>query len=407
MITTPFDHHSAEYARDWRGINSTLRDRCPVSHTDAHDGYWVLSRYADVAEAARDDATFSSYQELPDGTHTGATIPAGPLRQVPIEMDPPELFDHRKLLNARFSPAAVRTWEPFLRQATASRIDEVIESGHADLVRDIANPVPALLTLELLGLPQDDWQRFSDVTHQIVHTLPSSREHDAASMEFTGIVGQIAEVAARRRTQPGDDLISLLATAEINGEPLSDGRLLEMVTLVILGGVDTTGSLIGNALEWLARHPAERDRLRGNPDQLPQATEEFLRYFSPVPGLARTVTRPCTVGGQELAPGDRLFLSWSSANYDESVFERPDQVLLDRFPNRHQAFGLGIHRCIGSNFVRAEFQIVLEEVLRRLPDYTIDTAAAQPYPSIGIVNGWISLPATFTPGPRQSSHLPS
>jgi cytochrome P450 len=407
LTTTPFDHHSAEYARDWREINAGLRERCPVSRTAAHGGYWVLSKYADVAEAARDDARYSSYQELPDGTRTGATIPSSPLRQVPIEMDPPEFFAYRKLLNARFSPAAARAREPFLREATTSRIDQVIEAGHADLVRDIANPVPAILTLELLGLPQDDWQNFSDVAHQIVHTLPGTPENDAATTRFLGVVGDIAEAITHRRTSPGDDLISLLATAEIDGEPLTDQRLMEMITLVILGGVDTTGSLIGSALEWLARHPGERDRLRADPELLPQATEEFLRYFSPIPGLARTVTRPCTLGGQEFEAGERLFLSWSSANYDEDVFDDPGRIVLDRFPNRHQAFGLGIHRCIGSNFARAEFRIVVEEVLRRLPDYAIDTAAAEPYPSIGIVNGWVTLPATFTPGPREGSHLPS
>ncbi|HVV12660.1 cytochrome P450 [Amycolatopsis sp.] len=405
MTTTEFDHHSGAYARDWREINSTLRGKCPVAHTEAHGGFWVLSKYADIAEVARDDETFSSYQELPDGSRTGATIPAGPLRQVPIEMDPPEFFDYRKLLNGRFSPASVKRWEPYLRDVTTFCIDNFVESGQADLVSALASPVPAILTLELLGLPTTGWRTVSDVTHALVHTLPGSPEHDAAMAGIMGILGQVNETIAARRAEPKDDLISELVHAEVNGEKMTDARLIEIITLVIFGGVDTTGSLIGSALEWLHHNPAERDRLRADPALIPTATEEFLRYFSPVPGLARTTTKECTVGGQALAAGERVFLSWSSANYDEEVFDRPDDVVLDRHPNRHQSFGLGIHRCLGSNVARLEFRVVLEEVLRRLPDYVVDTAHAQPYPTIAVVNGWISLPVTFTPGARLGSNF--
>jgi cytochrome P450 len=174
-----------------------------------------------------------------------------------------------------------------------------------------------------------------------------------------------------------------------------------MVQLVIFGGVDTTTGLIGSALEWLARHPEERDRLREHPGLIPRATEEFLRYFSPVQALARTATRDCVVGGRQVRAGERLLLSWASANFDEDAFDRPDEVVLDRSPNRHQAFGVGIHRCLGSNYARVEFAVVLEEVLRRLPDYAIDGTAARRYPSIAVVNGWVTLPATFTPGTPQ------
>jgi cytochrome P450 len=403
MTSTEFDHHSPEYARNWREINAGLRAQCPVAHTDAHDGFWVVSKHADVAEVARDDATFSSYQEFPDGSRTGATIPVSPLRQVPIEMDPPEFFDYRKLLNGRFSPAAVKRWEPFLRDITTFCIDNIIESGSADLVSDIASPVPAILTLELLGMPTAEWRTVSEVTHALVHTTPGTPENDTALGGMMGILGQINETIAARRAERKDDLISELVHTEVNGELMTDARLVEIITLVMLGGVDTTGSLIGSSLEWLRRHPDELKRLANDSSLLPKATEEFLRYFSPIPGLARTTTRACAVGGQALEAGERLFLSWSSANYDEDVFERPDEVVLDRYPNKHQAFGLGIHRCLGSNFARLQFQVVVEEFLRRLPDYVVDTDAAEPYPSIAVVNGWVSLPITFTPGPRLGS----
>lgn len=402
MTEVQFDHHSEEYARNWREINRDLRSKCPVAHSDAHNGFWVVSKYEDVAAVVRDDDTFSSYYEYEDGNCVGATIPATPLRQVPIEMDPPEFFDYRKILNEWFTPGAVKKWEPFIREITTFCIDRVIESGSCDFVREITSPVPAILTLELLGLPKDDWQTFSDVTHSLVHSVPGSAENDAATAGMFEIVGKVFEAIQQRRAEPKSDLISHIVQARINGEPLTDERIIQMITLVILGGVDTTGSLISAVLEWLTHNPEEHARLRQDPELLRPATEEFLRYFSPVPGLARTATTRCTVGGREVQAGERLFLSWSSANYDEDVFEDPDVVDLERTPNRHQSFGLGIHRCLGSNFARAEFRIVMEELLRRIPEFTIDESAI-PYTSIGVVNGWVTLPATFAPGPREGS----
>ena len=402
MTDAVFDHHSEDYARNWRDINRDLREKCPVAHTTAHGGYWVVSKYADIADVARDDETFSSYQPNGDGSHKGVTIPSTVLRHLPIEMDPPEFFDYRRLLNERFSPAAVKSWEPYQRAITTFCIDQVIESGSCDLVGDLTAPVPTILTLELLGLQKDNWKQISDVAHAVMHTVAGSTQNDAAHAGMFEVMEQCAEVMTLRRAAPTDDLISLLVHAKIKGELLTDERIMQMITLIVLGGVDTTGSLISNVIEWLYRNPVERARLREDPSLLRPATEEFLRYFSPVPGLARVTTKQCTVGDQEIGPGERLFLAWSSANYDESIFERPDEVQIERSPNRHHTFGLGIHRCIGSNFARAEFRIVMEELLRRIPDYKIDESA-RPYTSIGIVNGWVSLPATFTPGSREGS----
>ncbi|ROO87946.1 cytochrome P450 [Actinocorallia herbida] len=403
MTDVDFDHHSPDYAENWRAINEDLRSTCPVAHSGAHGGLWVVSRYDDVAAVAHDDATFSSYQELPDGSRNGATIPASALRQVPIEMDPPEFFAYRRLLTPWFSPGAAKQWRPYLREVTTFCVDRVIETGKADLIGDIAAPVPAILTLKLLGLPVEDWRPFSDAVHAMIHTVPGTPGNEAAMTAMFTLIGQITETIARRRAEPADDLLSHLVRAEIDGRLLSDERILEMVTLVIFGGIDTTTNLIGSALEWLDRNPAERTRLRERPELIAPAGEEFLRYFSPVQVLARTATRDCEVGGQPIKAGERLLLSWASANFDEAVFDRPEEVVLDRFPNRHQSFGLGIHRCLGSNLARAEFAVVLEEVLRRLPDYAIDASGARHYPTIGIGNGWITLPATFTPAAPEGS----
>lgn len=403
MTDIEFDHHSPEYAANWREINDELRSKCPVAHTAAHGGYWVVSDYQDVATIARDDATFSSCYDQPDGTRGGVTIPVTPLRQVPIEMDPPEFFDYRKLLNAAFSPASSKKWEPYIRAATTFCIDQFIEKGSTDLVEDLTAPVPAILTLEMLGMSKAKWRQFSDTTHGIVHTVPGTPEYDGIFAGMNDIVEACFETIADRRANPRkDDLSTELVHAKINGEPISDEMLISIMTMIIYGGTDTTGSLISTVLDHLGRNPEMRAQLAADYDLLPRATEEFLRYFSPVQGLSRTATRECVVGGQQVAQGERLYLSWASANFDSSEFQNPDEIELDRYPNRHQAFGLGIHRCLGSNIARSQFRIVLEEVLRRMPDYRVQ-GDPQRYQTIGVVNGLIALPVTFTPGPREGS----
>jgi cytochrome P450 len=215
MTEVDFDHHSPEYVTGWRGINARLRAECPVAHTRAHGGFWVVSRYEDVAAVAQDDATFSSHQELPDGTRYGASIPTAPMRQVPVEMDPPEYFEYSKPLTPWFSPKAAKRREPYLRDVTTYCIDRVIESGRADLIGDIASPVPAILTLSLLGLPVDDWRTFSDAVHASLSRTPGTPERDAATAGLKTMMGTVAETIRRRRAEPADDLISHLVRAEV------------------------------------------------------------------------------------------------------------------------------------------------------------------------------------------------
>ena len=220
------------------------------------------------------------------------------------------------------------------------------------------------------------------------------------------VLGKLAEELVKRRAEPADDLLSFLAGAEIDGRPLSEEEILKMCFLQLIGGVDTSTGLLSHTFAWLSDHPDESRRLLDEPAYLRTATEEFLRWVSPAPALARTVTKETELGGQRLCPGDRLLVSWASANQDEAVFDNPDEVKLDRWPNRHQGFGLGAHRCLGSNLGRVQFQEVLTTTLRRLPDLKADVGAAQRYPSLGQVNGYATLPATFTPVEPVGARLP-
>jgi cytochrome P450 len=289
--------------------------------------------------------------------------------------------------------------EPTVRVIAHALVDRFIEQGRADLVLDLANPLPAIITMKLLGLPLADWETYATAMHKVLYTRPDTEEFAELSRQYSDLARAVFVTVAERRAVPTDDLLSCLATTEIRGERLDDERIGNIVHLVIAGGVDTTTALTANALLYLAEHPEERARLVAEPDRRALAAEEFLRFFSPIQALARTVTADTELGGQQLRAGDRVLVCWAGANHDPAQFAQPDEVVLDRFPNRHTAFGLGLHRCVGSNLARSEFKVMLDVVLDRLADYQIDVEAVAPYPSIGVVNGYIRVPATFTPGP--------
>jgi cytochrome P450 len=397
-----FDHHSPEYARDFIEQYSQLHGKCPMGWTEQYEGFWVATRYDDVAFVARDDETFSSRHDIPnDGrSYTGITVPPAPNRSTPIEMDPPQFPKYRRVLNPPFAPAAIERLKPQMREFTTWCLDRCVERGEIDFVLDLANPVPAMATLAFLGLPLEDWERYATPYHDIVAHPPGTEEWNQAAGAILENLMHCAQVIADRKQEPRDDLITRLVEAEIDGAPIPDDEIVEMCNLVLAGGVDTTTGLIGHALHYLDQHPEVRPRLLDDPAFMASAVEEWLRYYSPTQALARTANRDVAVGGRLVKQGERVLMCWAAANHDPAAFDDHDQIVLDRFPNRHAAFGLGAHRCLGSNFTRAEITIVLEEVLRRLPDYRLVPGAAAPYEDIGTVNGWARMPATFTPGTR-------
>jgi len=397
-----FDHHSPEFARDPLGTCAKLRSACPVAHTDRHGGYWVVSRYDDVAAVSRDDDTFSSDHDR-DGIrngYEGINIPPTPGRPIPIEMDPPEFLEYRRLLNPHFAPPATDRLRPRIRELTNRCIDEHIESGRIDLVMDLASPVPAMITVEILGLLAESWKPIAEASHAAIYTPPTSSDFARVRAHQQRMQRDLMETIVERRRRPQSDLISALVRAEVAGLGLDDEQVLSIVGLIIAGGVDTTTALVANAFIYLDENRAARRVLAEDPGRLPSACEELLRYFTPVQALARTATKDVELGGQQLRAGDRVLMCWGSANHDADAFQSPEEIRLDRFPNRHTAFGLGIHRCLGSHLARAQFCIMVERVLARLPDYRVSKERARRYETIGIVNGWVNVPATFTPGIR-------
>lgn len=403
-----FDHYSPEYRDNWREISDTNLSKCPVAYSRTYGGFWLVSDYASVSRVIRDDATFTSTHNMedPNDPRQGIVIPPNPMLQVPMEFDPPLYNVYRRMLNPYFSPTAARKMEPFVQQATDALLDKVCATGRMDAVLDLGNPVPALATMKLVGLPLDEWETYAEPMHGIVSHPAGSPEYLRCMAALQQLGGALGALVPGLREQEGEGLLSGLARATINDRPLPDDEIVLIALLVMQGGVDTTTSLLANTLHWLDEHPEHRQRLIDEPALLDHATEEFLRYFTPVPALARTVTRDVVVGGQQMRAGDRVLMAFAAANRDPEVFDDPDEVRLDRFPNPHTAFGLGIHRCIGSNFARSWFQIMLRGVLERMPDYRVEREGARRNESIGIINGFFTLPITFTPSEPRGVELP-
>jgi cytochrome P450 len=403
--TTDFDHHDPEWHAGRVGHWEELR-RCPVVYNERYGGFWVVSGHEQVAAVSRDSDTYTSRhtREPEDGIRylgiagipRASTIPT----QGIAEVEGPVHHALRRVMNPYLVPQAVAEMRPLMEAATAWFLDEHIESGAMDLVLDLANPVPAILTMALVGLPLDGWEPYADLFHGTIAHRPGEPEFDRAVAGVPAMLARLAEVIADRRERPGDDLLSALISLEVDGRALSDAELQGVLWNLIGGGLDTTTSLTALSLHHLDTHPDLRARLIAEPALLPSATEEFLRFFSVNETLTRTVARDTTLAGQSLGRGDHLMLSWLSANRDDTVFDRPDEVILDREANPHLAFGVGPHRCIGMHLARTMFQVLLAAVLTRIPDYTVDHAATRFYAGNPELNGLVKLPATFTPGPR-------
>ena len=405
-----FDRHTPEYRADFQKITDEMHQKCPIAWSDTYDGHWVAAGNRAVFELARSAEQLSNEHDV-DGTrrgYKGISIPSPPRagRGGFLEMDPPEQRFWRQHLNPYLSPAAIARWVPVIDEVIRASIDEKIESGRIDFVDDLANIVPAVFTLAMMGIPLRKWTVYCEPAHAPIYTPPNSPDmarvgalHQAMREDLTAEMAAIAE-------DPRPGLVNAVNSFLIDGEPAAYIDRLGVLMLFIGGGFDTTTALTAHSLEYLGEHPDERERLSRERDTLlDSATEEFLRFYTPAPGDGRTITTDCVIAGQEFKEGERIWLSWAMANRDPAVFEDPHTIDLARKGNRHNSFGLGIHRCIGSNVARTVFKRMITQVLDRMPDYVCDPAGTVHYDTIGVIQGMKNLPADFTPGPRLGAGL--
>jgi cytochrome P450 len=403
-VVVDFDHHSDEFNLNQQQISGELRRRCPVAWNENYGGFWFVTSYDAVTQTARDGETFAHKYEpnAPDGVdyqgEMGIPRPEGQPALGIGEVDGPYHQALRHALAPFFSPGAVQKMRPLMEQWAHWFLDQRIGDGQMDLVLDYASPVPAILTMKLMGLPYDNWQLYANLFHSVMAAPQDSDQYAKAIAEVPAMMEGVLAFAATRRAEPRDDLTSFLIQFEFDGKRLDDAQLLDILWNLIAGGVDTTTSQTALTLRHVGTHPDLRQQLIDRPELYRTAIDEFLRYFSINRQLSRTVTRDVVLGGQHLRRNDRAIISWLAANHDEHEFEQPERIILDRSPNRHVAFGLGPHRCIGSHLARVMFEVMVRAVLERIPDYQVDLAGVDEYLGNPSLTGLGKLPVTFTAG---------
>lgn len=410
-VVVEFDQHAPAYKAGFPLIGHQMRQRCPVVWSEEHGGYWVVTGRELLGELAKRPDLLSNDHD-PLGVRNGyggVAIPSpagGTTRGGFLEMDPPEQLEFRRVLNPFLSPAAVERWRTMVTDLSRACLDDVVETGEIDFVDDLANIVPAVLTMGMLGLRLVDWVHYCEPAHATVYTPPQSPDHPRVMEMAMHMALRLAGELEQAKANPRPGMLGALVKAQqTNPATFNDDDLVGTLVLLIGGGFDTTTALTSHALHWLDHRPTDRHRLLEEPGLIDTATEEFVRFVTPAQGGGRTVIADCEVGGHHFGEGERVWMAYALANHDPAVFTDPDEIVLDRFPNRHAAFGLGVHRCIGSNLARMSFKTMVGEVLRRLPDYRVRADGVVRYEDIGTINGYQHLPATFTRSRRQGPPL--
>ena len=375
MSTTEFVLRSGESWRDPFPMYRDLRDHDPVHHMsggDNHDGFWFLSRFADVFDAARDTGTFSSARGLTVEPGTGVDMgEATPI----VFLDPPDHTAFRRLVGPGFTPRQVTDIEDDVRDFVVERLDRLIAEGGGDIVADLFKPLPSFVVAHYLGVPAEDRPLFDRWTEQIVSAAAQGRTDDPES-GIGDLLDYFGRLIERRRTDPGDDMVSQLVA--LGEDAVSILWVLGFAFTMVTGGNDTTTGLLGGSAVLLCDHPDQRRRLIDEPSMIPGAVEELLRLTSPVQNLARTTTRDVEVHGCTIPDGSKVLLGYAAANRDDREFGDDAECLdVGRDPARILSFSYGAHHCLGAAAARLQGRVALEELLVRCPDYVVDGAAME------------------------------
>jgi cytochrome P450 len=384
---TDFSHMEPEYAAGAIEIWDDLRQRCPVAHTERFGGAWLPTRYEDVAAVAYDTEQFSSRSIIMGNYRTPReTAPIGD--SPPISSDPPFHRDARKLLLPAFTKTAVGKQEESTRAFCESLIDGFEGRDVVDAAAEYAQHIPMRVIADMLGFPPEDGPQFKVFVENVLEgvNLPFDERMERTAGLFDYLFAQIRDHAER----PREDLTTYLMNVELYGQKLEPLHVAGTMALLLVAGIDTTWSAIGASLWHLAKTPEDRRRLVAEPGLVPTAMEEFLRAYAPVT-MARLVKDDMTWQGVDMKAEDWVLLSFPAANRDPEQFDRADEVVIDRQVNRHAAFGLGIHRCVGSHLARMELRVALEVWLERIPEFTLADASQVAW-STGQIRGPRSLP---------------
>lgn len=363
---------------------------CPVAHTDRWGGSHMPVTFETVNEIAHDTERFSSF-EVSVAPVSASYDEDGNRQRSVIVSDDPEHNRERRLMLPFFGPKAVERYQEGTRSLCRRLVQGFIEDGFVDGAGDYARKIPPRIIADILGI---DPERSDDFTEWVQGVLEIGLTDPIVREKYRTILNEFFEAEInKRRQQPGDDLISVLLAAEIDDEPLPHHVIMGNVNLMLIAGIDTTWSSIGSALWHLSTHQEDRQRLIDEPELIPMAVEEFLRAYAPVT-MARLATEDSVVGGHHIEAGDRVLLTFPAANRDPEAFDDPEHVIIDRAVNRHVAFGVGPHRCLGSNLARMEMVIAIEEFLAKIPEFECRTPSEVTWAG-GQVRGPRYLPLHF------------
>ena len=379
---TDFDHLDPRWTENPYPIWDELRQSCPIAHTDRFMGAYFPSRYEDVRAIAYDTEHFSSRRVVV--RETRQSFPPAP----PITSDPPAHRPAKQVLLPAFTPEMIGGHEPRTRVICRELLDRIGDRKRCDGAVDYAQEIPARVIAHMLGVPETDADQFRKWIKEILEIGITDISVLLRAQEE--MIAYFAEKIAARRASPRDDLIGYLINARADDKSFSDEHIIGTLRLLMIAGIDTTWSAIGSCLWHLARHGEDRRRLAAEPALMGPAVEEFLRAYAPVT-MAREVVKETEVAGCTFKPGHMVLLSFPAANRDPAMFPDADRVIIDRAENRHAAFGLGIHRCIGSNLARMEIRVALSEWLGRFPEFRLDPDTPMTW-SVGTVRGPRRLP---------------
>ena len=383
----------ADAGTHWR-LADELRETGPRFFNTLAQGFWMFTRHEQVKEIYQQPEIFSSESFIP-------WDPEPAYRFVPTQIDPPEHLKYRQLLNPWFSPGAVTRAEPMARAVCRRLIDDLVPRGRCDFMSEFALRYPTEVFLGILGLPGSDADRFVPWVEAFFAGLNGDPERLQPMAEaLEGIRGYWEAALDERRSDPGPragDLASHLLHSEVDGRPLTDVEMLDMLTVLVLAGLDTTHGQLGYLFRHLADTPADRRRLVEEPELASTAVEEALRVYTITFGDGRKVTRDVDFHGCPLRKGDMVYGLVAAANRDPAVWDRADEFVIDRKGSHHFGFAGGPHRCLGAHLARREMQIALEEWHRAIPDYRIETDEPLRERGGGAMLSLFSLPLAWEP----------
>jgi hypothetical protein len=392
-VTTDYDMFDPDYLRDPFSAWAEMRDGCPIAHTDRYGGSWLPTKYDDLQALAKMVPELSSKSpiviDLPkalvkdDATGYNAASP--------ISADPPEQSWTRRALLPHFTPKGIAADHEYTKQLCHELIDGFIEDGKCDAAIDYAQQIPPRVIAKKLGV---DEGMVDDFIEWVRGVLELGLQQPELRAKYRDIIRDyFAAEVADRRANPKDDLITALCQTEHEGELLPDGVVIGMCNLQLVAGIDTTWSSIGSALWHFAGHEDDRRLMVAEPELWDTAVEELLRFYAPVT-MARNAAEDVEYGGVEFKKGDKILMNFPGANHDPDHFEDAHEVHLDRQRNRHVAFGIGIHRCAGSNLARMEMEVALKTWFERIPEFTLSDPDAVTWAG-GQVRGPRIVPVTF------------